>query len=187
MPAHIRQRAWDRGIIGFGDSIMENVAGSVQLGQRCYPMASARLGRNITNRNVGGTTSTQALAALNAYPVGTQILSIETGRNDPGASISAATTKSNISAMVAKATDNRFVVHTILWYANGTEPAGGAARNAIISLNDWMKATWPANVLDVSDALDNNSYRADGLHLNAAGSAIYSDLFVAFMAQHADW
>lgn len=172
--------ALDNGLFFWGDSLTESTSGGI-LPHQTYPVQVAKLfspQRTAYNGGVGGETSTQIAARQTIYPCGNAINIFWAGRNDVATSGDVLTP---VASMVATMSDERFVVLSILNKTDGTENTGSAARTYITTTNASLLAAYPDNYLDVTTALDNNSYRGDGLHLNLAGIAIVADAVYDFI------
>lgn len=172
-----RNRTIDYDYTAFGDSLTEASSGGIPEGQR-WP---ARLGtmtsppRLISNRGIGGETSTQIVARILASPSppiqGTWIWM---GRNDPSNGINQATSLANVQSAVAWCGANqRYCVIGVLPKTDGTEDPGSPARIAIDALNAAILAlVGQVHFLSLAGMQDNPAYRNDGLHLNALGQSV---------------
>lgn len=182
MAGHRIQPVIDTGLIAWGDSLTQASSGNVVQADR-WPQ---RLGGRFTpkricaNSGVGGERSDETLARMIVYPM-TAIQVIGTGRNDVGQSVAQATTMANIASMRALIPHSRFVLWSVLAYADGTEPVGSDKRNACLALNAAIAAAYPDNYLDVFALLDDNSLRTDGLHLNVAGQRLLETAIFNFI------
>ena len=187
-----------------GDSLTEGFGGS------SYPSQFATLsGAFVTNRGVGGQTSTQikdrVVAATSQLHLPTVLFP---GRNDFNSiGVGAGTTiKANVATSVAALNHNRYL---ILGVTNRSDEAtGNATLNAIIAYNSDMATLYPGRFLDVrallmtkgttgQDAIDvaagkiPSSLMADVTHFNTLGyyhiaKAIYDNYMPILLGDNAD-
>jgi lysophospholipase L1-like esterase len=163
----------------WGDSLTAGTGASVST----YYPELLRLSRyphsGVYNGGVGGETSTQIRVRQLADTIRRDWTNvIWVGRNnftDP------AVVLADVRAMVANLTHNRFLIMSTINKADGTENAGSTNYNQIIAVNNALAAAYPGNYLDIRASLvaasggtndaPNNSWTADGLHLNGTGYA----------------
>lgn len=168
-------------IYGWGDSLTEGSGGTP------YPTTLQSLTTfTVTNKGVGGDTSTQIKTRFLAEPAnfGKSVI-IWAGRNnytDP------TTVKADIASMVASLGHTRYLIVSVLNGDFGTyERIGGAGYIFITQLNADLKALYgdkyvevreflvsqhnqtAQDLLDFADDIPPTSLRSDAIHLNSAG------------------
>lgn len=148
------------------------------------------LSASVDNRGISGQQTAGILADLQTVTnPATKSFAWFAGRNDFGASVPVATIKANTQAAVAYFGSSRFLIFTLPF--RDTETTLTQMHIDIAAYNDWIKATYPDNYIDVpalyaANGDPNNaddvadiaagvtpgSLRFDDLHANAAGHAI---------------
>ena len=176
-------------IFGWGDSMTDGFSTTN------YPtQLTALYGYTVTNRGVGGETSTQIKNRLVAETAAySKSVIIWAGRNNIA---SPATVKADIATMISTIGHTRYLVVGIV---NGTnEPTGSPNYNLIVSLNNDLKAIYgnkfvaireqlvskydpaiPQDVIDRSNDCPPTSLHLSGdpLHLNTAGQTVVAEFF----------
>lgn len=143
----------------------------------------------VYNGGVGGQTSQQILArVLASTQYRSRINTFWFGRNN----FEAASTQGQIDQAVidiqadlasATRTASKFIVISVLPYADGHPGDSAAKRTAIAATNAALAATYGDRFLDVTALLADSSTRdADGVHLNDAGNIIVNDAEVGKVA-----
>lgn len=173
----------DNDIQAWGDSLTENSAGGITEDYRWpYTLGTSFTpARSVENRGVGGESAIQIRdrLLLDVVP-NRQICIFWAGRNGV-LTLSPDAIVATIATMVASVSDGRWVVVSVPWFVDGTEPVGSSQRNAVIALNTTIQVAWPDNYVDVTAFLEDPSTRSDGLHLSNTGSAIVRDKILALI------
>lgn len=178
-------------IFGWGDSL---TAGAGSTGGLSYPVDLATLtGFGITNKGVGGETSTQIKDRLVADTgnYGRSVI-IWAGRNNY---VDATTVKADIATMVSTIGHSRYLVVSILNGEYGGEYKGLMYYNMIVQLNADLKAIYGSRYVELREYLvslhDNSaqdlidfghdivptSLRSDPIHLNNLGYQKTAEFF----------
>ena len=151
---------------------------------------------DVVNLGVGGETSTQTLARVQALPEAWKLPTIIwTGRNDG----QVASAETNIAAIVAKLTHTNYIVLGLL--NTSAETIGTGGYNIITQINSDLAATYgskffdmrtylvaqynpgiPQDVTDHSNDITPSSLRVDTVHLNVAGYSLAAQQLLAHFA-----
>lgn len=171
----------------WGDSLTNGTGASGVL--TSYPgqlLSVKRPGKAAANLGIGGQTSAQILARIQADKMrGKHWTSIFwMGRNDVGAADLTSTVMAALNAAVANLSHSRFLIGTVT--NASTETTGSANLTAILACNAAITAAYPNNVVQIQSTMATEpdgtiplSKRSDSVHLNDSGYAQVADLFDA--------
>jgi lysophospholipase L1-like esterase len=178
-------------IYGWGDSITDG------FGTTNYPTQLTTLfGYTVTNKGVGGETSTQIKDRFLAEPANfSKSVIIWAGRNN---FTNPTTVKTDIATIISNLGHTRYLVVGIV-NAN-TEPKNSTAWNQINALNADLKDLYgkkfvpireyliskynpllPQDVIDYGNDVTPTSIRLDALHLNTLGNKYVSEIFNQYL------
>lgn len=179
------------GVLAIGDSIVINTSyqpdrsyGPGWFESSAYKSKKAKI---IANMGVAGNTTTQMLARFDADVLAyhPNVVFIQGGTNDLGASVAKETIASNLEKMVIKAKSAGIVpvLMSVLPRNNATINTECAKLNLLISK---LARAYGILMIDIASTMTDPitgymiaAYTSDGIHPNTGGQAVISDAVVA--------